>query len=160
MTYRHTRCQPTKAPAICPRVASTGSLTAGSETRCRAGRIGSRTCRSRPGRSGSCGTRQRNWQRCRSCLEPTYQSSAEDYSSTEPRSYGIPPLCCNSHLGHAFRTVCEIARVQATRRIMVVPKHNRCGVEVKICRRQRLLPSLQRRHRMVAELVCEPANWV
>lgn len=47
-------------------------------------------------------------------------------------SYGIPRLRSNSHLAHSLGTVCEIAYVQATGWIMVVPKLNGSGVEVEI----------------------------
>ena len=43
---------------------------------------------------------------------------------------------------------------------MVVAEHYGCGVEVKICRRDCLLPGLQRGHGVVAELVCESAYGI
>ena len=71
MTYRHTRCQPTKVPARYPLVASKGTLIADLETHCRADKTVFQICRSRLERSESCGTKQRNLQHCRSCVEPS-----------------------------------------------------------------------------------------
>ena len=43
---------------------------------------------------------------------------------------------------------------------MVVAEHYGRGIEVEICRGDCLLPGLQRRHGVVAELVCESAYGI
>lgn len=75
-------------------------------------------------------------------------------------TYGIPSLCSNCHLPHAFFGIIKIANIQIARWIVVITQLNRTGIEIQVRRGNGLLPCLQRGHRVVAEFIREAADRV
>ena len=67
-----TQSQPMKGPAKCPQAASKENPVVDLGNRSHGGRIVSLTCRSRLGRSGSCGTRLKSLLRYPSYWGPVY----------------------------------------------------------------------------------------
>lgn len=64
------------------------------------------------------------------------------------------------HLHHSGCSSVEVRGIETAWRVVVISKHDGAAVEIEVRRIESLLPSLERRHGMEAELVGETSDRV